>query len=108
MPICSTWRSSEFEREQFDPRFVAIGRSANDADEFIEVRQRDQITFESFRALFGFAQFKARAAKHHFAAMFDVSRVRFLEGKQLRPAMIDRQHVDRERSFPSRCVCRGC
>ena len=63
----------ELEREQFDPRFFAIGRSANDADEFIEVRQRDEVTFERFRALLGFAQFEARPAQDHFAAMLDVA-----------------------------------
>ena len=65
--------SREFESEQFDSRFVAIGRTADDANEFIEIRQRDEITFERFRALLGFAQFEARAAQNHFAAMLDVS-----------------------------------
>ena len=77
-PICSTWRPGEFEREQFDARFVAIGRSANDANEFIEIRQRDEITFERFRALLGFAQFETRPAQNDFAAMIDVSLVRSL------------------------------
>ena len=108
MPICSSWRLSEIERQQFDPRFVAIGRSANDADEFVEVCQRDEIAFESFRALLRLPQFKAGAAQDHFAAMFDVGGVRFLERKQFRPAVIDRQHVDRERRFPARCACRDC
>ena len=89
----------EFECEQFHARFVAIGRSANDADEFVEIRQRDQITFERFRALFRLAQFEARAAQHDFAAMLDVSRVCVLEREQLRSAVIDRQHDDRERTF---------
>ena len=89
----------EFEREQFDSRFVAVRRAANDADEFIEVRQRDEITFERFGALLRLAQFETRAAQNHFAAMLDVSGVRLLEGEQLRPAVIDREHDDRERAF---------
>ena len=71
--------SREFESEQFDSRFIAIGRAANDADEFIEIRQRDEITFERLRAFLGFAQFEARPAQNDFAAMLDVSLVRFLE-----------------------------
>src|SRR4051794_23430855 len=76
---------SKIERQQFDPRFVAIGRSANDTDEFVEVCQSDQIAFESFRALFRLPQFKAGASQHYFAAMFDVGGVCFLERKQFRP-----------------------
>ena len=64
----------ELEGEQFHARFLAIGRSADDADEFIEIRQRDEITFERLGALFGFAQFEARPAQDDFAAMLDVSR----------------------------------
>ena len=68
--------SGEFEGEQFNSRFLAIGRSANDADEFIEIRQGNQITFKRFGALLGFAQFKTRPAKDDFAAMIDVSGIR--------------------------------
>src|SRR5438132_7711394 len=32
-------RFREFEREQFDSRFFAIGRSANDTNEFIQIRE---------------------------------------------------------------------
>ena len=70
--------SGEFEGEQLHSRFVAIGRSANDANEFIEISQRDQISFESFGALLRFAQFIARPAQNHFAAMIDVSLIRYL------------------------------
>ena len=65
--------SREFEGEQFDSRFVAIGRTADDADEFIEVGQRDEITFERFGALLRFAQLETRPAQNDFAAMLDVS-----------------------------------
>ena len=99
MPICSTWLAREFEGEQFHSRFVAIGRSADDADEFIEIGQRDEITFERFGALLGFAQFEARSAQNDFAAMIDVSWICLLERQQFRPAVIDREHVDRERAF---------
>ena len=61
MPICSICRFVDY------------------PDEFVEILQRNQITFQRFGALFSFAQFKARAAKNHFAAMLDISRVRFPE-----------------------------
>ena len=64
--------SGEFEGEQFDPRFVAIGGTADDADEFIEIRQRDEITFQRFGAILGLAQFEARPAEDDFAAMLDI------------------------------------
>ena len=64
--------AGEFEGQQFDARFVAIGRTANDADEFIQIRQRDEITFERLRALLRFAQFEAGAAQDDFAPMLDV------------------------------------
>src|SRR6266566_4655488 len=89
----------KLEREQLDSGLVAIGRSANDADEFVEVGERDEITFEGFGAFFGFAQFEAGPSQYHFAAMLDVSGVGFLERKQFWPAVIDRQHDDRERAF---------
>src|SRR5438093_321986 len=89
----------KLEREELDSGLIAIGRSANDADEFVEVGERDEITFEGFGAFFGFAQFEAGPSQYHFAAMLDVSAVGFLERKQFRPAVIDRQHDDRERAF---------
>ena len=52
---------------------VAVARTADDADEFIEVRQRDEVAFERLGALLGLAQFKARAAQDDFAAMLDVA-----------------------------------
>ena len=64
--------ASEFEGEQFDARFIAIRRAANDADEFIEIRERDEVTFERLGALFGFAQFEAGSAQDDFAPMLDV------------------------------------
>ena len=73
MPILLDLLPRELEREQFHPRFVAVRRTADDADELVEIRQRDEITFERFGALLGFAQFKARPAQDDFAAMLDVS-----------------------------------
>src|SRR5207247_4744884 len=71
----------ELECEKFHSGLVAICRFANDADEFVEIPQRNQITFQRFSALFGFAQFKTRTAQDYFAAMLDVAGVCFLERK---------------------------
>ena len=99
MPIFSTCFRVNSNASKFDARFVAVRRTADDADELVEVRQRDEITFERFGALLGLAQFVTGPAQNDFAPMIDVSLVRLLERKQLRPAMIDREHVDRERAF---------
>src|SRR3979411_196789 len=41
--------------EQLHARLIAIGRSANNANEVIEVGQRDEITFQRFGPFFRFA-----------------------------------------------------
>ncbi len=82
----------KFKGEQFDARLVAVGRSTNDPNEFVEIFERNQVTFERFGALFRLAQFETRAAQHHFASMLDVGGVRFFEREQFGSAMIDRQH----------------
>ena len=51
----------KFEGEQFHACFIPVGRTANDSNKFVQVGQRDEITFERFRTLFRFAQFEARA-----------------------------------------------
>src|SRR5947199_8400983 len=89
----------KLEREELDSGLIAIGRSANDADEFVEVGERDEITFEGFGAFFGFAQFEAGPSQYYFAAMLEVTAVGFLERKQFPRAVIDGQHDDRERAF---------
>src|SRR5579884_1167877 len=89
----------EIECEQFHPRFLAVGRLANDADEFIQVFECDQITFQRFGALLSLSQFKARAPQDHLAPMLDVAGVGFLEREQLGAAVIDRQHQGREGTF---------
>src|SRR6266481_5373074 len=78
----------EFECEQFHSRFVTIGRAANDAQKFVEIRQRNEITFQRFCALFRLAQFETRAAQDDFAAMLDISGVCFLEWEQLGSAVV--------------------
>src|SRR5437867_1409555 len=46
---------AKLKREQFDPRFLAVVGSANDADELVEIRQRNQIPLQRFSPLLGFA-----------------------------------------------------
>ena len=69
----------KIESEQFHTRFISVGRSANDANEFIEIGQRNEVTFECFRAFLGFAQFEARPTQHDIAAVLYVGGVRFFE-----------------------------
>ena len=63
----------EVEGQQLDLRFVPVGRGADDPDELVQVRQRDQVAFEGFRALFGFAQLKLGPADDDFAPVLDVA-----------------------------------
>src|SRR5882724_6996597 len=79
----------KIEGEQFNARFVAIGRSANDANELIQVCQRDQITLEGFRAFFRLAQFETRASQHDFAPVFYIRLVSNFEWQQFWPAVIN-------------------
>ncbi len=92
------------EREQFHARFLARFGFADDGDEFVEVRQRDEITFEQLGAFFGFLQFKARAAQNDFAAMLDVALDHFLERERLRLAVVNRERVDAERNLQLRVL----
>src|SRR5439155_20852188 len=69
------------------------------ANELIQVRQGNQITFQRFRPLFRLAQFKTGAAKNDFASVFDIRLVSNFEWQQFWPAVIDRQHVHSEGRF---------
>ena len=52
---------------------LAVGGFADDADEFVQVGQRDEVAFERLGALLGLAQFKAGAADDDLAAVLDVA-----------------------------------
>ena len=99
MPSCSTCAAGEFEGEQLDARFVAVGGVADDADELVEVGQRDEIAFERLGALLGLPQFEARAAQDHFAAMLDVAVDELLESEQLRAAVVDGELLTAKEDF---------
>ena len=96
------------EREQLDAGFVAVFAAADDADEFVEVRQRAEVAFEDFRAFLGLLQLKPRAAQNDFAPVLDVAIDEFLQPERLGPAMINRQHVDRKTRSPARSACKDC
>ena len=94
--------AGELEREQFDLGFLARLRVADDADELIEVGERDEERLEFLGAGFGLAEQIPRAAQDHLAAVVDVARDGVLERKQLRLAVVDGQHGHRERTFQRR------
>src|SRR5437870_13865753 len=62
----------KIEGEKFDARFFAIGRPANNTNELIEVRQRDQVTFQRLCTFFCFAQFEPGAPKNDLASVLDI------------------------------------
>src|ERR1035438_4267008 len=87
------------EREQLAPRLLARLGFADDGDEFVEIRQRNQITFEQLGAFLGLLQFKARSAQNYLASVLDVALDDFLEGERLRLAVVNRKRVDAEMGF---------
>jgi hypothetical protein len=70
---------AEFECEEFDARFLAIGRSADDVYKIIQMSQRNQIPLERFRARLGLSQKESGSAENDIAAMFNVAMKRFFE-----------------------------
>ena len=71
--------AGEIKSQQFDARLFAVGGLADDADEFVQVGQGDQVAVEGFGAFLGLAQFKAGAADDDFAPVLDVAIDQFLE-----------------------------
>src|SRR4029077_6126885 len=69
----------EFEGQQFYSGFIAAGRSANNAEKFVEISERNEVTLERFSALFRFTQFEAGATQHNLAPVLDIAGVCFLE-----------------------------
>ncbi len=57
MPSCSTVGAAELESQQLDLGLVAVVRTADDADELVQVGQGDEVTFQDLGALLGLAQF---------------------------------------------------
>src|SRR5208282_1887170 len=92
------------EGEQLDPGFLARLAAADDFDEIVEVRQRDEIAFEDFRAFLGLLQLEPRAPQHDFAPMLDVATDKLLQSQGLGPAMINCQHVDGKAAFQRRLL----
>ncbi len=86
----------EIEGKQLDFGLFAVGGLADDADEFIEIGQGDEVAFQSFGALLGLAQVEAGAADDDFAPMVDVAIDQLLETEGLGASVIDGQGVDGE------------
>ena len=91
--------AGEIEGQQLDFGLLAVAGLADDADEFIQIGQRDEVAFQRFGALLGLAQLEAGAANDDFAAMLDVAIDQLLEAEGLGPAVIDGQGVDGETAF---------
>src|SRR5439155_1307580 len=92
-------RSGPLESQQFDFGLLAIARTANDADEFIQVRQGAEVAFENLGAFLGLLQLKARPAQNHFAPMLDIELYKLLQVERLGPAVIDGQAIHGEADF---------
>src|SRR5438876_5967616 len=91
--------AGEIESEQLDLRFIAIGRTPNDANEFVEISKSDEKTFQHLRPFLGFLQLKTSPAKNDLASMLNVAIDQLFQTEGLWTPMIDRQHVDRKGAF---------
>src|SRR5262249_42205293 len=86
----------KLEREQFHASFFSRCGSTNNPDEFIQICERNKVTFESFSPFLGLLQFEASPAHHHFAPMLDVAIDQLFEIERFWPAVIDSEGVDRK------------
>jgi len=80
-------------------RVIAVIRLLDDLDEVVDVGEGDEVALEFFGFDFGLVEEEACAAEDDFAAVFDVAIDGFLEGKELRFAAVDGEHVHAERRF---------
>ena len=84
---------------QFVEGFFTIRGVTDHLDEVIQIVDRQEEGFQFLRRGLGLAEKKARPAQHHLTAMLDVARIRVFEVQQPGAALIDRQHVRRERGL---------
>ena len=84
------------QRHQLRLGVVAVPGVADDPDEIVEIRERDEIAFELLRFDLRLPEQKARAAQDDLAPMLDVAGHRVLQRQKLGLAVIDREHVDAE------------
>ena len=79
----------EIERHQFHLGFIAVGGFADNLNELIKIRERDDITFQRLSAALSLLQFVTRAPHDDFTAVLDVAIDGFLERQCLRLAVIN-------------------
>ena len=89
-------RLGEIERHQFHLGFIAVGGFADNLDELIKIRERDDITFQRLSAALSLLQFVTRAPHDDFTAVHDVAINGFLERQCLGLAVINGEHIDAE------------
>ena len=97
-------RSGPLESQQFDLGLLAIARTANDADEFIQVRQGAEVAFENLGAFLGLLQLKARPAQNNLAPMLDIALDKLLQVQRLGPPVIDGEAIHGEADFQLRVL----
>ena len=89
-------RLGEIERHQFHLGFIAVGGFADNLDELIKIRERDDITFQRLSSALSLLQFVTRAPHDDFAAVLDIAIDGFLKRECLGLAVINGEHIDAE------------
>ena len=82
--------------------FVTIFRRADDVDEVIEMAQRQQISFEVFGTVLGFAEEILGTTNDHFTTVLDVAIDGVFQREHLRTLLVNGKHV-----HAIRCVHAG-
>ena len=82
--------------EQLHAGLFLVVAAADDVDELVEVRERDEVAFEQFGAFLSLAQLETRAAQDDLAAMVNVGGDELLEVQRLGLAVVNGKGVDAE------------
>ncbi len=77
--------------------FVTSFRVADHLDEVIQIAESQKVGLQFFGVLLSLVEKVAGTTQNHFTAMLDVANNGVLDVEQARPAVVDRQHVGRER-----------
>ena len=77
---------------QLHLRLVAVLRAADDRDDFIEIRDREEESVQNVFARLGLLELEPRAAGDHVETVIDIAAEEVLKVQDLRTPPVDREH----------------
>ena len=93
---------------QLAPGDIGRLRVADEADDLVEVVERDQQAVQHVQPLAGLAELVAGTADDDFDLVLDVVADHLVQPQRARHAVDDRQHVRRRTCPGAGCACTGC